>query len=404
MKTPAYLAGYAKQYASDPRTAALQWFRDARYGLFLHYGLYSLLGRHEWVQYREHIRPADYALLKDYFRADKFDAGGIADLAVDAGMRYVNITTRHHDSFCLWDTDQTSFKTTSSPCGRDLVGELAEACAERGLGLCLYYSHGRDWRHPHAPNNDRYGGAARPEYDPPEPAYAVGEAHDLGIYLGFMERQITELLSNYGPIAAIWLDGVATPRSGDVEAFRLQELYDMIHSLQPQVLLSYKNGLTGTEDFYAPEENWKDIDALSGKPCEICGCMSGGWGYTAGTPHRGPEEVWAFLAHTRQRQANLLLNTGPLPDGGIDPTDEATLRAVGARLREQGFPSPGSDLNGTKVRPVLDDGERSLEKPPALRRGSLGCEATTQALHPILPRFPVRARASRETGEVFGVA
>jgi len=335
---PNYLKGYESVYKQDPRAAAAQWFKDAKYGLFLHYGLYSLLGRHEWVQYREKIRVAEYAALQDYFLADKFDASFIAELAEDAGMRYVNLTTRHHDSFCLWDTAQTTFKSTNAPCGRDLVRELAEACDARGLGLCLYYSHGRDWRHPHAPNNDQYGGAARPEYDPPEPTYATGAGHDLNIYLEFMVNQMRELLTSYGPVAAIWLDGVATPRSGNVEAFRLQELYDLIHSLQPQVLLSYKNGLTGTEDFYAPEENWKDIEELKDKPREVCGCVSGGWGYTAGTAHRNADEVWELLTEILSKGCNLLLNTGPLPDGSIDPQDAETLRAVGPRIRKEGLP------------------------------------------------------------------
>ena len=210
---PSYLETYRGLYESDPRKAALKWLAEARFGLFMHYGLYSLLGRHEWVQFRETIPVAEYAKLKDRFTAEKFDADGIADLALAAGMRYVNITTRHHDSFCLFDTAQTDFKSTHSPAKRDLVKELAAACAKKGLGLCLYYSHGRDWRHPHAPNNDEWGGSARPKYPAPDPAYATDAAHDLQKYVAFVKAQVTELLTNYGPIAAIWLDGIATPLS-----------------------------------------------------------------------------------------------------------------------------------------------------------------------------------------------
>src|SRR5215471_2580932 len=166
---PSYLRSFEKQYAADPRAAAIDWFRKAEFGLFLHYGLYSLLERHEWVQLREKIPVAEYAKLKSRFTAEKFDAKGIATLASDAGMRYVNITTRHHDSFCLFRTKETDFNSVNSPAKRDLVAELADACAQRGLGLCLYYSHGRDWKHPHAPNNDEWGGNARPKYEPPEP-------------------------------------------------------------------------------------------------------------------------------------------------------------------------------------------------------------------------------------------
>ena len=335
---PNYLNDYEATYTEDPRGAALEWLRDARYGLFMHYGLYSFLGRHEWVQFREQIRVAEYATLQQYFLADRFDAAHIAELAVEAGMKYITITTRHHDSFCLWDTKQTTFSSVHAPCGRDLIGELADACDTLGLGLCLYYSHGRDWRHPHAPNNDAYGNTARPHYDPPESIYATGEAFDLEVYLRFMTAQITELLTHYGPVAAIWLDGVRTPQAGDVAAFRTQELYDHIHSLQPQVLISYKDGLTGTEDFYAPEAGWQGIDELKDKPREICGRMSEGWGYTAGVPHKNADEIWDQLRSTRARGCNLLLNTGPLPDGSIDPGDEETLRQVGARIRREGSP------------------------------------------------------------------
>lgn len=316
----------------------MQWLRGAKYGLFLHYGLYSMLGRSEWVQFKENIRVAEYAALMDFFNASDFDAGAIADLAVEARMKYITITTRHHDCFCLWDTRQTTFRSTLAPCGRDLVAELAEACADRGLGLCLYYSHGRDWKHPHAPNNDQYGGGARPTYDPPELTYATGDAHNLQIYLDFMSAQITELLTNYGPIAAIWLDGIGVPNNGDADAFRCQELYDLIHSLQPQVLLSYKKGLTGTEDFYSPELGW-DYASLTGseKPWEVCGCLSGGWGYTAGTEHKSPNQMWELLEEIVGNGGNLLLNTGPLPEGGIEPVDAETLRAVGQRIDKEGF-------------------------------------------------------------------
>ena len=338
MSVPSYLQGYEHLYASDPRQAALQWFRDARYGLFLHYGLYSILGRHEWVQFRELISVAEYAKLMDQFTAENFDADYIADFAADCGMKYVNITTRHHDSFCLFNTAQTDFNSVTAPCGRDLVGELAAACAKRGLGLCLYYSHGRDWKHPHAPNNDEWGGNARPKYDPPEPSYAYGDDHDLQIYLDFMTAQVKELLTNYGPIAAIWLDGIAVPASGDKDQFRCQELYDLIHAMQPQVLVSYKQMLLATEDFAAPEHN---AVPAGGKPGEVCTTMTPkSWGYLeeATGQHKSEDEVWETIRQARQSGFNLLLNTGPLPDGSIDADDDAVLRAVGARLQSEGFP------------------------------------------------------------------
>jgi alpha-L-fucosidase len=346
--SPSYLADYKKLYRKDARQAGLQWFRESRYGLFLHYGLYSILGRHEWVQFREKIPVAEYAMLKDQFTADGFDAMRIVEFAVACGMRYVNLTTRHHDGFCLWNSQFSEFNSATSPARRDLVAELAVACESQGIGLCLYYSHGRDWRHPQAPNNDQWGGSARPDYQPPEPAYAYGDQHNLDLYLEFVENQIHELLTSYGPIAAIWLDGIAVPLSGDCQRFKCQDLYDLIHSLQPQVLVSYKQGLLGTEDFYAPEHRLPADAQPSGprgqlaadrkKPREICTTMTpGSWGYLAEAKgkHLSEDQVWETLREAGAQEANLLLNSGPLADGSLDPDDFDTLLRVGARLERE---------------------------------------------------------------------
>ena len=339
---PSYLRSQAALYAKDPRAAALAWFREARFGMFIHYGLYSLEGRHEWLQQREKIPVAEYAKLKDRFTAAKFDADAITDLALAAQMRYINLTTRHHDCFCLFRTKQTEFQSLNSPAKRDLVGELAAACAKKGLGLCLYYSHGRDWRHPHAPNNDQWGGSARPQYATPEPTYATGAAHSLQKYLDFMTAQITELLTQYGPIAAIWLDGIAVPasRKERLAEWRLPELYAHIHSLQPQVLVSYKQGIIGKEDFLAPERTFSE---KPDRPLELCDTLQPhGWGYTKADDgqHKTPDQVMTMLGKAAGLPANLLLNTGPMPDGSIHPEDVTTLTEVGRRLRTQGWPAP----------------------------------------------------------------
>lgn len=343
-QVPSYLKGFERQYATDSRAAAIEWFRNARYGLFIHYGLYSLLGRGEWVQFHEKIPVAEYEKLKDRFTAERFDADLITDLALRANMKYVNITTRHHDSFCLFDTAQSDFKSTNSPARRDLVGELTEQCHKKGLGIFYYYSHGRDWRHPHAPNNDRWGGSARPAYRKPDLHYATGAAHDLNRYLAFMKAQITELLSNYGPVAGIWLDGIGTPThplpntGASLADFHCQELYDHIHAMQPQVLVSYKQGPLGTEDFVAPE-HWL-TKKNSGKPIEICTTLQKTcWGYLANVEHLTPDDVMDKLASAAKIPANLLLNAGPLGDGSIHPDDVRTLREVGVQLRAKGWPT-----------------------------------------------------------------
>lgn len=343
-KVPRYLSDYRDLYAIDPRNAAIEYFRNARYGLFIHYGLYSLLGglwkgEHsnpaEWVQLNGKIRVKEYEKLTSKFTANNFNADFITDLALDAGMKYINLTTRHHDSFCLFDSKYTDFKSPNSPAKRDLVAELSEQCQKKGLGFCLYYSHGRDWRHPHAPNNDEWGGRARPLYDPPEETYKVGEDHNLNIYVEFMKNQIAELLTYYGPIGAIWLDGIAVPlsRKENIHLFKVQELYDHIHSLQPQVLVSYKQGLLGTEDFKAPERNF---DGSSEIPLEICDTLqTSSWGFDSkdSEAHKTADQVMEMLMRAKSKKANLLLNTGPLPDGALHPDDVRTLREVGQRIR-----------------------------------------------------------------------
>jgi alpha-L-fucosidase len=332
---PSYLEDYTAGYKADPRAAALDYFKHAKFGLFIHYGLYSLLGKGEWVQLQSKIPVREYAKLKDKFTAEKFDADFITDLALKAGMKYVNITTRHHDSFCLFDSKYTEFKSTNSPAKRDLVGELAEQCRKKGLGFYLYYSHGRDWRHPHAPNNEDWGGNARPKYETKETFYKYGEEQDLQIYVEFMKNQITELLTNYGPVGGIWLDGEATPKSrkDKMDQFKTQELYDHIHQLQPQVLVSYKHGLTGTEDFKAPERNFK---GTSDVPLEFCDTLQQWkWGYSKDEDgkHKTADNVMEMLANAGKQNGNLLLNVGPLGDGSIHPEDIATLTEVGRRLR-----------------------------------------------------------------------
>lgn len=331
---PSYLRGYEKLFTQNPRAAATQWFRDAKFGLFLHYGVYSQLKQDAWVQFFKKIYVAKYTKLKDTFNPVKFDADFITDLALAANMRYINITTRHHDSFCLFETKQTDFNSLNSPAKRDLVGELAEACRKKNLGLCLYYSHGRDWRHPHAPNNDKWGGNARPKYNPPEPSYAYGREHHLPRYLDFVTAQVTELLTQYGPIAAVWLDGIAVPLSGDRTKFKCQELYDHIHKLQPQVLVSYKQGLLGTEDFFAPEIH--AVKHAGNKPMEICDRLQkGAWGYRANPKYLSTAAALAKLETAQRNGANLLLNIGPLPDGSIHPAAAAVLREMGKHALRQ---------------------------------------------------------------------
>jgi alpha-L-fucosidase len=344
-------------------------FDDARYGLLLHYGLYSVLGDHEWVQYHERIPPAEYAQLQHQFTAAGFDAERIAAFARECGMRHVTFTARHHEGFCTFDSDHTTYTAAEAPASRDLVAELAAACREAGLGLFLYYSHAYDWHHPHAPTREEWGDPVRPPYDERPGSYADA-GHDLGVYLDYVESQVEELLTEYGPVAGVRFDPSYLPQRDPerfAEAFELESLYDTVRDLQPQTLVSYKEGVTGTEDFVTPGHEPGARDVLG----EVCTTMVPAerhrgeltWGDDAGGEGRGPvesargharaaegmhrdaEEVWATLSRTLAAGSNLLPNVGPLPDGRLDPEDVATLREVGERIAREGYPDPDPDRN-----------------------------------------------------------
>jgi alpha-L-fucosidase len=363
-KIPYFLKNYADIYNENPREATKKWLADAKYGLFLHYGLFSMgdeFGEkkiQEWCQYSNVIPVKEYEKLKDKFTAENFDADYIVSFAKECGMKYINITTRHHDSFCLWDTEYTEFNSINSPAKRDLLSELYEACKKQDIGLLLYYSHGRDWRHPHAPNNDEWGGSARPLYDPLETSYAYGEEHDLNIYLEFMKNQIKEIAEKFPDIIGFWLDGVAVPMSGDTDKFKIQELYDFIHDLAPHLLVSYKQGVLGTEDFFTPEhyvpkkvddnnemtqeyqKNASRLGKIGEQPDKLIEVNTTmihdpvSWGYTKIGTHFTEKEVYDKILSARAINANFVMNTGVMPDGGIDPIDDKTLRLVGKMLKQ----------------------------------------------------------------------
>ena len=326
------------------RAAALAWFRQKRFGLFMHYGLYSLLGRGEWVMHRENIPVPEYTALQKRFTAERFDAEAIADLAVAAGMSYINITSRHHDGFCLFRTATTQFTSLHAPAKRDLVGELAEACRKRKLALFLYYSYALDWTHPYFFPRTENCAPARPKYDQPEPSYRFASDADFARYIDYVHTQIGELLTQYRP-AGLWFD----PLMGYYcrpELFPVDQSYALIRRTLPGCLISFKQGANGDEDFVAPErqaqglkrggEHGKTVwQKNQGKPVEICNTLQPGeWGYqqSVDSKHRTPDEVVKLLEEARTQGANLLLNTGPLGDGSIHPEDVATLREVGKRL------------------------------------------------------------------------
>lgn len=352
-RAPLYLEAYETQYQRSPREASVAWFRQARFGLFMHYGLYSALGHGEWVMLHEKIPVAEYAKLKDRFTADKFDADHITSLALAAGMKYVNLTSRHHDGFSLFATKQSDFSSMNSPARRDLVGELAEACRRKGLGLFLYYSYAADWQHPYFYPREAGWVSARPAYAEPQPEYLWKTDADFRRYIDFTHAQLRELLTQYGPLAGIWLDPLRG-YLGRPDLFPIDETYALIRSLQPQCLISFKQGANGDEDFIAPERK-ADIqvgkgglverirEKNQGKPVEICDTLQpAAWGHDIRSEghHKTADDVMKMLASAKSRGANLLLNTGPLGDGSIHPDDQRTLREVGRRLKLEGLTQP----------------------------------------------------------------
>lgn len=356
---PRYLNDFASIWNDDPKAANLAWWKHARFGLFIHYGLYSTLERGEWVQFHEKIRVHEYEKLADGFDPSGFDADFVTDLACEAEMRYVNLVTCHHDSFALWNSSAEPFNAARYA-GRDLVAELAAQCAKKSLGFFTYYTYHQNWRHPWFLSRDYYA-MARPDYDPPEPAYLFREPEDFGIYVEYAHRSMTELLTGFGPLAGMWLDLImghyACP-----DMMPVAESYELVRRLQPHCLVSFKQGATGTEDFATPEQQFHSLEdrardafgdraaavarraweANRGKHNEICATLQRNrWGYSAGEDHLGADEVRGLIAHAHAHDANLLLNTGPLPDGSIPSEDVETLRAVGRQIRRDGW--PGAD-------------------------------------------------------------
>lgn len=342
-KAPKYLKEYKKLYQQDPRSANLEWFKDAKFGLFIHYGLYSQLGRGEWAQLLDTIPLKEYSKLADSFTAENFDADFIVNLAKKAGMKYITITAKHHEGFCLFNTTQTTFNSLNTPAKRDLIEELARACEKGRIGLFIYYSYAADWKHPYFYDREDGWPYARPKYAEKPEEYKYEKPEDFRIYVDFVHEQLREILTQYPTVAGIWFDPVASVYANP-DVFPIEETYSLIRDLSPHALISFKQGANGDEDFVAPERasNAKmgeqhSISSLvaqknKDKPVEVCNTMQrrikgihGGttWGYNSQLDehHLTVEEVQKLLSDAEKSGYNLLLNIGPLPDGAVHPED-----------------------------------------------------------------------------------
>ncbi|MDQ7877490.1 alpha-L-fucosidase [Microbacterium sp. QXD-8] len=308
-----------------------QWFDEARFGMFVHFGLYSAAARHEWVQNYERLTDEDYRQYFEHFDPDLFDARALARRAKETGMGYVVLTTKHHDGFALWDTAVSDFNSVAA-CGRDLVREYVDALREEGLRVGLYHSL-LDWHHPDFTvdwNHPRRG----------DDVAALNEGRNMARYREFLHAQVRELLTDYGRIDYLFfdftspetMDGLAGkgPEDWDAEA-----LLAMCRRLQPEMLVNDRLGIPG--DFVTPEQYQPTAPLMTdGEPqvWEACQTMNGSWGYHRdNTEQKSATLLVQMLADSVSMDGNMLLNIGPDGRGAIAPRDERTLSEIGEWMR-----------------------------------------------------------------------
>ncbi|MBO7620422.1 MAG: alpha-L-fucosidase [Victivallales bacterium] len=332
---PTYLFDHSDLYKQDPREAALAWFKEARYGLGIHYGLYSLIGKGERALMEGALTEDEYHALPKLLKANHFEANDIVEFAIANGMRYLNFNVRNADGFSLFNTAQTDFNIVNTPAHRDLLAELASVCEYHGIGLCLHYALGEDWHHAKGPRK----GCERSK-------------EDLLEYREFIMGQLNELLTQYGPIGAICfqeIEGVLGHADG--EAFDCADLYRYVRHLQPQTLVAFEQGIHGSEDFFscvkaipsedAPDELQGFIHKQVDKTLEIRMSLTpNAWGYHAEAAgrHEREEAVWEQLRYAQRANSNLLVNTALMPDGSLDAEDINTLLEIGRRIEQGGYP------------------------------------------------------------------
>lgn len=372
------------------RAAAREWFRGARFGLFIHWGVYSNLAQGEWVMERRGIPATTYEWLASTFNPIKFDAREWVALAKAAGVKYITITSRHHDGFSMFASRATRYNIVEwTPFRRDPLKELADECARQGVKLFFYYSQ-LDWHHPdYWPRGGTGAKSGRPD------------TGDWSHYLEFMNSQLVELLTNYGPLGGIWFDGMWDKPNAD---WQLARAYELIHRLQPTALIvpnHHKSPLPG-EDVQTFEQdlpgantagfNTREIGAL---PLETSLTMNNSWGFNiTDNEFKSVPVLIGYLARAAGHDANLLLNIGPRPDGTIQPEAADRLREIGKWLatygpsiyNTRGGPVPPRDWGVTTQRGdtvfvhVLKWRDRALSLPDVggrvIRAGMLGSGAS----------------------------
>ncbi len=312
-------------YATRPTPGDTAWFTRDRFGMFIHWGLYALPARHEWVKTRERMTDADYDRYFRRFDPDLFDPRDWAKQAKAAGMRYAVLTAKHHDGFCLFDSQYTVYKATNTPAGRDLVREFTDAFRAEGLRVGLYYSL-LDWHHP-----DFTIDVHHPRRDDPD-ARAQNEGRSMARYCEYVRNQVRELLTGYGKIDVLWFDFSYPEQCGTgdkawmkgkgAEDWEAEKLIALARSLQPRILIDNRTGIE--QDIWTPEQyqlgDWlRHPETGERLVWEACQTFSGSWGYYRDeTSWKSPGQLIRMLVNTVSAGGNLLMNVGPTARGCFD--------------------------------------------------------------------------------------
>jgi alpha-L-fucosidase len=350
------------------KDARMQWWREARFGMFIHWGLYSVPagrwngktvdGASEWLINDARIKAAEYEPLQKQFNPVKFDAKEWVRIAKAAGVKYITITSKHHEGFAMWDTKQTDWSITNTPYGKDVLKQLAAACKGSGIRLCFYHSI-MDWHNPDY--------LPRREWDP-----RPDQKGDYDKYVAFMKAQLKELLTGYGPIGVLWFDG---EWEDTWTHDRGKDLYQYVRSLQPDIIVNNRvdtgrsgRGLSGSDDepagdFGTPEQTIP-ANGLPGVDWESCMTMNDSWGYKADDHGwKSSEQLIRNLVDIASKGGNYLLNVGPTSEGLIPPESVERLKAMGAWLKVNGDAIYGTEA-GPFTRP--QPGWRVTQRPGKL--------------------------------------
>jgi alpha-L-fucosidase len=290
------------------------WFFERRFGMFIHWGLYSIPAWHEQHQWRARVPRAQYVKLANEWNPVKFDPDRWLDLMESAGMKYITVTTKHHDGFCLWDTKLTRFNTMNTPYKKDIIGMLSDTCHKRKIPLCFYYSIA-DWNHPFYPNQGRHHELAGPE---------PGDQPDWDRYMEFLIGQVKELCTNYGELHGFWWDM-------NVPGHKDSSINAMIRKLQPNAVINnrgFDDGDFGTpeRDFESTSSDVKDFERPT-EACQSVGMES--WGYKRDEDYYTDGHLARSIDRYLARGANYLLNVGPTSEGVIPEVSSGILKRLG---------------------------------------------------------------------------